>query len=131
MEMSLAGRVPRWRVKKAFDGIGRAVEGRTAKVDRAINNPITTIAQDAHEFEGAIVDDGTDSGRTRKIVRRHTVGKGLQDLQEVCLGEEGGCGCLTAKEGVVEEVGGEAGEAVRHRHNMSQPRLPGTEVACQ
>jgi hypothetical protein len=92
VKTSLASGVSCWRVKKAFDSIGWAVEGRRAKVDRAINNPITTMAQDAHEFEGAIVDNGTDSGGTRKIVRRHTVGKGLQDLQEVYLGEEGGCG---------------------------------------
>lgn len=56
------------------------------------------MAQDAHEFEGAIVDNGTDSGGTRKIARRHTVGKGLQDLQEVYLGEKGDVGCLTASE---------------------------------
>jgi hypothetical protein len=70
-------------VKNAFDGIGRA--GRRAKVVRAINNSTTTTAQDAHEFEGAIVDDGTDSRGTRKTlrktVRRHTVGEGLQNLQ--------------------------------------------------
>lgn len=89
VKASLPSGVSCWRVKKAFNGIGWPVEGRRAKVDRAINNPITTMAQDAHELEGAIVDNGTDRGRTRKIVR-HTVGNGLQDLQEVYLGEEGG-----------------------------------------
>ncbi len=80
---SLASGVSCWRVKEAFNGIRWAVEGRGAKVDRAINNPITTMAQDAHKFEGSIVDNGTDSGGTGKVVRRHTAGKGLQDLQEV------------------------------------------------
>ena len=106
VKTSLASGVSRWRVKKALDSIRWAVEGRRAQVDRAINNPITTMAQDAHEFEGAIVDNGTDSGGTGKIGRRHAVGKGLQDLQEVYLGEEGDEGCLTAREGIVEESGG-------------------------
>ena len=105
VKASLASSVSCWRVKKAFDGIGWPVEGRRAKVDRAINNPITTMAQDAHEFEGAIIDNGTDSGGTRKIVRRHAVGKGLQDLQEMYLGEEGDEGCLTAREGIVKRSG--------------------------
>ena len=90
VKASLASGVSCWRVKKAFDGIRWAVESGRAEVDRAINNPITTMAQDAYEFEGAIVDNSTDSRGTRKIARRHTAGKGLQDLQVVYLGERGG-----------------------------------------
>jgi hypothetical protein len=104
VKTSLASGVSCWRVKKAFDSIGWPVEGRRAKVDRAINNPITTMAQDAHEFEGAIVDNGTDSGGTRKIARRHTIGKGPP---RGVFRREGGMwdALRRAREGVVEESG--------------------------
>ena len=77
MKTSLAGGVPRWCVKKAFDGVGRGIECRRAKVDRAINDPITAITQDAYELEGAFVDESTDSGGTRKVVGRHMAEQGL------------------------------------------------------
>lgn len=65
VEMSLAGRVPRWRVKKAFDGVRRGMGGSRANVDSAINDAVTAITQDTYEFESAIVDEGTNSGGTR------------------------------------------------------------------
>ena len=76
MKTSLATSVSCWRVKQAFDGVGWAI-GCRAKVDRAINDSITAMAQDAHKFEGAIVDESADSGGTRKVAGRHTAGKGL------------------------------------------------------
>jgi hypothetical protein len=133
VKTSLASGVSGWCVKKAFDGIWWAVEGRRAKVDRAINNPITTMAQDAHEFECAIVDNGTDSWWTRKKVR-HTVGKGLQDLQEEYLGEEEGMGCLTARERVVEEPGEWCKKGLKVWYFYVGPWVrpcgPGTAAAC-
>jgi hypothetical protein len=133
VKTSLASGASCWRVKQAFDSIGGAVEGRRAKVDRTINNPITTMAQDAHEFEGAIVDNGTDSGGTRKIVRRHTVGKGLQDLLEVYLGEKGGCGMPYGERGS-SRVGGMMQESIEGlvllRGPCVRPCGTGTTAAC-
>ena len=83
MKTSLASGVPCRRVKKAFDGVGRAIKGSRAKVDRAINDSITAMTQDTHEFEGAVVDESADSWGARKVAGRHTAGNGLQDLQEV------------------------------------------------
>ena len=77
MKTSLAGGVPRRCVKKAFDGVGRGIECRRTKVDRAINDPITAITQDAYEFDGTIVDESADSGGTRKVVGRHIAEQGL------------------------------------------------------
>jgi hypothetical protein len=77
MKTSLTPGVSCRRVKKTFDGVGWGIEGSRAKVDRAINNPITTVAQDTDEFEGAIVDESADSGGTRDVAGRHTAGKGL------------------------------------------------------
>ena len=51
---SLADGVPHRCVEKAFDGVGRGIVSSRAKVDRAINDPITAITQDAYEFEGTI-----------------------------------------------------------------------------
>lgn len=120
-------------MKQAFDSIGGAVEGRRAKVDRTINNPITTMSQDAHEFEGAIVDNRTDSGGTRKIARRHTVGKGLQDLLEVYLGEKGGCGMPYGERGS-SRVGGVMQESIEGlvllRGPWVRPCGTGTTAAC-
>jgi hypothetical protein len=90
MKTSLAPGVSCWRVKKTFDGVGWGIEGSRAKVDRAINDSITTMAQDTDEFEGAIIDESADSGGTRKVAGRHTAGKSLYDLEEVYLGEERG-----------------------------------------
>ena len=90
MKTSLAAGVSCRRVKKTFDGVGWAVEGTRAKVDRAINYPITAMAQDTHEFEGAIVDESADSWGTRKVTGRHAARNALQDLQEGYLGEGGG-----------------------------------------
>ena len=69
MKTSLAAGVSCWRVKKTFDSVGWAVEGTRTTVDRAINNRSTMIAmaQDAHEFESAIVEESADSGGTRKV----------------------------------------------------------------
>ena len=98
VKASLASGVSCRRVKKAFDGVGWAIEGTRAKVDRAINDPVTTMAQDTHEFEGAIVDESADSGGARKVGGRHTARKGLRDLQEVYLGEEGCVGDALRRE---------------------------------
>jgi hypothetical protein len=77
MKTSLAGGVPRRCVKKTFDGVGRGIERRRTKVDRAVYDPITAITQDAYEFEGAIVDESADNGGTREVVGRHIVEQGL------------------------------------------------------
>ena len=71
MKTSLADSVPRRCVKKALDGVGRGFGGSRAKVDRAINNSVTAITQDAYELEGAIVDESADGGGTRKVSGRH------------------------------------------------------------
>lgn len=134
VKASLASCVSCWRVKKAFDSIGRAVEVGRAKVDRAINNPITTMAQDAHEFEGAIVDNGTDSGGARKVVRRHTAGKGLQDLQGMYLGEEGGSGIPCGERTSIRGVGGMMQERIEGlvllRGRWARPCGTGATAAC-
>lgn len=98
VKASLASGVSCRRVKKAFDGVGWTIEGTRANVDRAINDSITTMTQDTHEFEGTIVDESADSRGARKVVGRHTARKGLQDLQEVYLGGEGGVGDALRRE---------------------------------
>jgi hypothetical protein len=107
VKTSLAGGVPRRCVKKAFDGVGWGIECRRTKVDRAINDTVAAITQDAYEFEGAIVDDSADSGGTRKVVGRHIAEQDLQDLQEMSLEERGGegDGSLPASGETVEESG--------------------------
>jgi 23S rRNA U2552 (ribose-2'-O)-methylase RlmE/FtsJ len=77
MKASLADAVPCRCVKKAFDGVGRGIVGSRAKVDRAIDDSVTAITQDAYEFEGAIVDTSADSGGTWKVIRRHIAEQGL------------------------------------------------------
>jgi hypothetical protein len=71
MKASLADSVSRRRVKKTLDGVGRGIVGSRTKVDRAINDPVTAITQDAYEFEGAIVDESADRGGARKGSGRH------------------------------------------------------------
>jgi hypothetical protein len=87
MEMSLAGRVPRWGVKEAFNSVRRGMRGSRTDVDRAINDAVAAITQDTYEFEGSIVDDSTDSRGTR--VGRH-ISVYLKGLRGGSLGEEGG-----------------------------------------
>ena len=88
MKASLAVSVPCRRVKKTLDGVGRGVVGSRTKVDRAINDPVTAITQDAYEFEGAIVNDSADRGGTRKGTGRHIAKRGLhRPSRDVFRGE--------------------------------------------
>jgi hypothetical protein len=76
-------------VKKTLDGVGWRIVGSRTKVDRAINDPITAITQDAYELEGAIVDESADRGRTRKGTGRHIAKQGLHRPPEVVFRGEG------------------------------------------
>jgi hypothetical protein len=71
MKASLADSVSCRRVKKTLDGVGRGIVDSRTKVDRAINDPVTAITQNAYEFEGAIVDESADCGGARKGTGRH------------------------------------------------------------
>jgi hypothetical protein len=104
MEMSLADRVPGWCMKKAFDSVRRGVKGSRANVDRAINDAVTAITQDTYEFEGAIVDEGTNRGGTR--AGRH-ISVRLKGLREGSLGKEEGRRSLAAKGINNRGIGGE------------------------
>ena len=66
---SLAAGVSCRRVKKTFDDVGWAIEGIRTNVNCAINDrrTMTAMTQDTREFEGAIVDESSDSGGTRKV----------------------------------------------------------------
>lgn len=89
MKASLADSVSCRRVKKTLDGVGRGIVGSRTKVDRAINDPVTAITQDAYEFEGAIVDESADCGGARKGSGRHIAKQGLHRPPRDVFREEG------------------------------------------